>query len=45
MLQLKNFAQLFKEKDIKAILSESNSNMNHEVDFEAFLRVSFQSSL
>ncbi|KAL8144744.1 fimbrin-5-like [Apium graveolens] len=38
MLQLKNFATLFKEKDIKAILSESNSNMNHEVDFEAFLR-------
>ncbi|KAK1389117.1 Fimbrin-5 [Heracleum sosnowskyi] len=39
MLQLKNFGELFRERDIKAILSESNSNMDHEVDFESFLRM------
>lgn len=44
MMQLKNFGEVFRERDIKAILSESNSNMDHEVDFESFLRVSFHCS-
>ncbi|WOH05793.1 hypothetical protein DCAR_0625214 [Daucus carota subsp. sativus] len=39
MLQLKNFSEIFRERDIKAILSESNSDMDQEVDFESFLRM------
>lgn len=42
LLKLKNFSELFKERDIKAILSESTSDMGQEIDFESFLRVSFQ---
>lgn len=41
MLQFKNFSELFTEKEIKAILSESDLNMDREIDYESFLQVSF----
>jgi hypothetical protein len=38
--KLKIFAELFTEDEIKAALAESYQNMDDEIDFESFLRVS-----
>ncbi|VFQ61705.1 unnamed protein product [Cuscuta campestris] len=38
MSQLKAFSNVFGEGEIKAILSESSSDLNEEIDFESFLR-------
>ena len=42
MVQLKALGEILTVKDIRAILEESYSNMNNEIDFETFLRVSLQ---
>ncbi|XP_074310874.1 fimbrin-1-like [Silene latifolia] len=44
MVKLKMFNKVFKEEEIKGILSESAPDMNQEIDFEGFLKVhlSFQ---
>ncbi|XP_029128992.1 fimbrin-5-like [Cajanus cajan] len=39
--KLKGFAELFTKDEIKAALGESYQNMDEEIDFESFLRVSF----
>ncbi|XVF21077.1 hypothetical protein REPUB_Repub12eG0059600 [Reevesia pubescens] len=36
--KLKAFSEMFNEDEIKTILGESNSDMEEEIDFEAFLR-------
>lgn len=36
--KLKAFSEMFKEDEIKAILGESHTNMEDEVDFESYLR-------
>ncbi|KAM7251343.1 hypothetical protein ACFE04_023226 [Oxalis oulophora] len=38
MLKLKPFATVFSEEEITGILTRSNSDLSHEIDFEAFLR-------
>ncbi|KAK1405479.1 Fimbrin-5 [Heracleum sosnowskyi] len=38
MLQFKNFSELFTEQEIRAILSESDLNMDREIDYESFLQ-------
>lgn len=38
--KLKAFAEFFTEDEIKAVLEESYQNMDDEIDFESFLRVS-----
>lgn len=38
--KLKAFTEMFNEDEIKAILSESLTNMEEEIDFESFLQVS-----
>lgn len=38
--KLKAFAELFTQDEIKAVLAESYQNMDEEIDFESFLRVS-----
>lgn len=40
MAKLKGFKGVFKEEDIRKGLEELQSNMNDEIDFEGFLRVS-----
>lgn len=44
MVKLKAFSDMFKEEEIGGILGESGADMNDEVDFEAFLRVSYYDS-
>lgn len=44
MVKLKAFSDMFKEEEIRGILGESGADMNDEVDFEAFLRVSHYDS-
>lgn len=39
--KLKGFSELFTEDEIKDALAESYQNMDEEIDFESFLRVSF----
>lgn len=39
LARLKAFSQTFNEEEIKKILSESASEMDHEVEFESFLKV------
>ena len=39
--KLKGFSELFTEDEIKDALAESHQNMDEEIDFESFLRVSF----
>lgn len=39
-VKLKAFTEMFTEDEIKAILGESYKDMNGELDFESFLRVS-----
>jgi len=39
--KLKVFSELFTEDEIKAALAQSYQNMDEEIDFESFLRVSF----
>lgn len=39
--KLKAFSELFTEDEIKDALAESHQNMDEEIDFESFLRVSF----
>lgn len=39
MAKLKAFSTMYTEEDIKGILAESYSDMDTEIDFEAFLRV------
>jgi len=39
--KLKTFSEIFTEDEIKASLAESYGNMDEEIDFESFLRVSF----
>lgn len=41
--KLKAFSEMFKEDEIKAIMGESHTNMEDEVDFESYLRVSLYS--
>lgn len=41
MVKLKGLNEMFTEAQIKTILGESSSDMNAEIDFESFLRVSF----
>ncbi|KAL9453771.1 hypothetical protein AB3S75_009390 [Citrus x aurantiifolia] len=36
--KLKAFSEMFKEDEIKAIMGESHTNMEDEVDFESYLR-------
>lgn len=38
--KLKAFSELFTEDEIKEALGESYQNMDDEIDFESFLRVS-----
>lgn len=38
MIKLKTFSEMFTEEEIKAIVGESGSDVEDEVDFEAFLR-------
>lgn len=38
--KLKAFTEMFQEDEIKAILGESCTNMEDEIDFESYLRVS-----
>ncbi|CAH9054524.1 unnamed protein product, partial [Cuscuta epithymum] len=38
MTQLKAFSNVFSEGEIKAILSETSSDLKEEIDFESFLR-------
>lgn len=40
LCKLKAFQGILNEDDIKAILSESSSDMSEEIDFESFLQVS-----
>lgn len=40
MVKLKAFSEMFNEEEIRNILGESGSDMNGEIDFEGFLRVS-----
>lgn len=40
-VKLKAFTEMFKEDEIRAILEESYKDMDEEIDFESFLRVSF----
>lgn len=40
LCKLKAFKDILNEDDIKAIFSESSSDMSEEIDFESFLRVS-----
>lgn len=40
MAKLKAFSEMFNEEEIRNILGESGSDMNDEIDFEGFLRVS-----
>ena len=42
MVKLKDLGKILTEVEIRAILGESYSNMNDELDFESFLRVSLQ---
>lgn len=39
--KLKIFSELFTEDEIKAAFAQSYENMDEEIDFESFLRVSF----
>jgi len=41
LARLKAFSQTFNEEEIKKILSESASDLDHEVEFESFLKVLF----
>jgi hypothetical protein len=41
MTKLKAFQELLTEKEVKAILEEYYADMEEEIDFEAFLRVSY----
>lgn len=38
MIKLKTFSEMFTEEEIRAIVGESGSDVEDEVDFEAFLR-------
>lgn len=38
--KLKAFSEMFTEDEIMAIMQESDANMDDEIDFESFLRVS-----
>lgn len=38
--KLKAFSEVFTEDEIKNVLAESYQNMDEEIDFESFLRVS-----
>lgn len=40
MVKLKALSENFNVEEIRAFLRESHSNMNGEIDFESFLRVS-----
>lgn len=44
IMKLKSSNDVFNEEEIKQRLGESHSDMNEEVDFEAFLRVSSSTS-
>lgn len=39
-VKLKAFTELFTEDEIKAVLEESYKDIDEEIDFESFLRVS-----
>lgn len=39
-VKLKAFTEMFTEDEIKAILGESYKDMDEEIDFESYLRVS-----
>ena len=39
-VKLKAFSEMFTEDEIKAILEEESKDMDEEIDFESFLRVS-----
>lgn len=41
MAKLKAFSTMFTEEDIKGILAELHADTSAEIDFEAFLRVSY----
>lgn len=41
MVMLKAFTTMFTEEQVRDILSELYSDMGSEVDFEAFLKVSY----
>lgn len=40
MVKLKNLGEILTAEEIRAILGESFSNKNDDIDFESFLRVS-----
>ncbi len=40
-MKLKNFSGVFSEAEIKAIVGETYTNMDEDIEFEAFLRVGF----
>jgi len=40
MAKLKAFNEMFNEEEIRNILAESGSDVNDEIDFESFLKVS-----
>ena len=39
-VKLKAFTEMFTEDEVKAVLEESYKDMDEEIDFESFLRVS-----
>ena len=39
-MKLKAFTEMFTEDEVKAVLEESYKDMDEEIDFESFLRVS-----
>lgn len=39
--KLKAFSELFTEDEIKSVLADSYQNVDDDIDFESFLRVSF----
>lgn len=41
MMKLKGVSEIFNEEEIRQGLEESHPDMNGEIDFEGFLRVSF----
>lgn len=44
IMKLKSSSDVFNEDEIRQRLGESHSDINEEVDFEGFLRVSFSTS-
>lgn len=45
IMRLKSFNDIFNEEEIRRGLEQSHSDMNDEIDFEGFLRVSFSHTL